>query len=155
MRPELSHWHPVLPSEELGRDPVPVRLLGRELVLFRTASGRVAALEDKCPHRRMRLSKGTVRGEQIVCQYHGWRFGADGAGESPASPTLEPCAVHFEAVERHGAVWIRSPGADTAFPRFDVDDFTAVPVLQCTIEAPMAVATSSLAWEAEPSAVDA
>ena len=139
MRAELSHWHPVLPSAELDRTPVAVQLLGREIVVFRTAGGRVAALEDKCPHRRMRLSKGRIEGKQIVCQYHGWRFGADGAGESPASPTLETCAVHYEAVERHGAVWIRSPGADTAFPQFDVAGFTAVPLLQCTIEAPLAV----------------
>jgi len=139
MRPEFTHWHPVLPSVELGSEPVPLRLLGQEIVIFRTETGRVGALVDMCPHRRMRLSKGRVQGEEIVCQYHGWRFARDGQGVSPATPRLSPCADHFEAVERHGAVWIRTPGSPSAFPRFDVAEFTAVPILRCTIEAPLAV----------------
>lgn len=42
----LEHWHPVLAARELGRKPVAVRLCGRNLVLFRTKSGSVGALED-------------------------------------------------------------------------------------------------------------
>ena len=139
MRPEFRHWHPVLPSEALAGSPVPIRLLDREIVLFRTKKGRVGALEDKCPHRRMRLSKGQVEGESIVCQYHGWRFAPDGGAQSPATPKLQACAVHFEAVERHGAIWIRSPGADTAFPPFDVAELTTVPIITCEIDAPLGV----------------
>jgi phenylpropionate dioxygenase-like ring-hydroxylating dioxygenase large terminal subunit len=139
VRPEFSHWHPVLASRELGEHPVGVRLLDRQVVVFRTESGRVGALEDMCPHRRMRLSRGRVSGEQLVCQYHGWRFGCDGAGRSPASPKLTACALHFETVERHGAVWIRHPDAATSFPAFDVDHLVAIPVIECIIEAPLAV----------------
>ena len=42
----------------VGR-PVALKVLDRELVLFRTATG-VAALPDCCPHRGMRLSLGRV-----------------------------------------------------------------------------------------------
>ena len=56
----LDHWHPVLCSSQLGRQPVGVRLHGKELVLFRAEGGQIGALEDRCPHRRMRLSAGKV-----------------------------------------------------------------------------------------------
>ena len=32
------------------------------------------AFIDSCPHRRARLSGGTVEGRELVCPYHGYRF---------------------------------------------------------------------------------
>src|SRR5262245_10267797 len=80
----LDHWHPLLLSCDLGRKPVGVRLDGRPIVLYRTPEG-VAALDDVCPHRRMRLSCGTVVGDKLQCAYHGWTFDRTGAGESPGT----------------------------------------------------------------------
>lgn len=56
-------------------------LLGEPLVLFRTGSGSIAALNDRCPHRFAPLSAGKVcdGGRTIECAYHGLRFGADGS----------------------------------------------------------------------------
>ena len=54
----LNHWHPILPARQLRRRPVAVRLHGTDIVLFRTTSGQIGALEDRCPHRRMKLSLG-------------------------------------------------------------------------------------------------
>jgi nitrite reductase/ring-hydroxylating ferredoxin subunit len=85
-------------------------------VLFRPASGGVAALTDVCPHRRMRLSVGKVRGECIECCYHGWTFAADGAGESPGTPKLRTRATAYEAREEFGVIWVRNQGAKTVFP---------------------------------------
>src|SRR4051794_38901396 len=82
---ELNHWHPVLPSSELGRKPVPIRLCGTEIVLFRTADGQPGALEDRCAHRRMRLSRGRVEDRCLVCPYHGWGYEKDGRGRSPSA----------------------------------------------------------------------
>src|SRR5581483_7069267 len=104
----LDHWHPVLLSRDLRRKPVGIRLAGRDLALFRTKSGKIGALEDYCPHRRMKLSLGSVAGEKLRCLYHGWTFDCQGQGESPGTPKLHACAEAFEAVERHGAVWVKS-----------------------------------------------
>src|ERR687885_2864467 len=114
---ELDHWHPVLLSRRLRRKPVGVRLAGRPIVLFRTPDG-VGALNDVCPHRRMRLSAGRVIGDRLQCSYHGWTFDACGQGESPGTPKLHACAESFEAPEAHGAVWVRARGAATRFPAF-------------------------------------
>jgi phenylpropionate dioxygenase-like ring-hydroxylating dioxygenase large terminal subunit len=47
--------------------------------VFRSASGRVSAVEDRCLHRGMALSAGTVCGECLQCPYHGWEYSGDGA----------------------------------------------------------------------------
>ena len=39
----------------------------------------VAALTDRCPHRKAPLSSGEVVGNDIQCGYHGLRFAPDGA----------------------------------------------------------------------------
>jgi vanillate O-demethylase monooxygenase subunit len=134
----LDHWHPVLLSRELGKKPAAVRLCGRELVVFRTETG-VGALTDVCPHRGMRLSEGHVEGGRVVCPYHGWRWAADGRGESPGTATARPCAEAFDAVERDGAVWVKRAGSDAAFPAFDVGGWSPIGRLRRRAKAPLEV----------------
>jgi phenylpropionate dioxygenase-like ring-hydroxylating dioxygenase large terminal subunit len=114
----FDHWHPMLPARRLRRRPVSVRLHGVGLALFQTASGQIAALEDRCPHRRMRLSLGRVVGERLQCRYHGWTFDCRGEGQSPGTPRLHASARCFEAVEQLGVVWVKSADSRPAFPSF-------------------------------------
>jgi phenylpropionate dioxygenase-like ring-hydroxylating dioxygenase large terminal subunit len=37
----------------------------------------VGALLDRCPHRGVALSLGTITDGCLACPFHGWRFGAD------------------------------------------------------------------------------
>jgi phenylpropionate dioxygenase-like ring-hydroxylating dioxygenase large terminal subunit len=128
---EKQLWHPVVASPQLRDAPVAVNLLGEALVLWREpghegGAGVVHAWADRCPHRGARLSLGRVlnhlHGARLECPYHGWQFGGDAAvAESgaacgrcvhvPAAPDFVPPASHsatvFEAVERHGLVWVR------------------------------------------------
>jgi phenylpropionate dioxygenase-like ring-hydroxylating dioxygenase large terminal subunit len=133
----LDHWHPVLPSQLLKRQPVGVRLAGHDLVVFRTAEGQLAALEDRCPHRRMRLSLGTVVGNKLRCMYHGWSFDRAGQGESPGSPKLHACARHYDVSECFEAIWVRAAGSRAEFPRFEVDGFYNVCNLHHAARAPL------------------
>lgn len=133
----LAHWHPVLPSRQLRRQPVALRLAGHDLVLFRTAAGKVGALEERCPHRRMRLSFGSVVGDRLRCLYHGWTFDAAGKGESPGTPKLHACARAFDVEERHGTIWVRAAGSTAEFPRFDVDGYYNVCNLHHRVAAPL------------------
>ncbi len=70
-------WYVGALSQELAV-PVGRRLLGERVALFRTGSGRAAALADRCAHRAAPLSAGVVVDETLRCPYHGYRFGADG-----------------------------------------------------------------------------
>ncbi len=107
------------------------------MVLFRTAGGAVGALEDRCPHRRMRLSKGTVAGDRLVCPYHGWSYERSGAGESPGTPKLSACAEHYDVEEKHGAIWLRPAGSAAAFPTFKIDGYQPLCTLAHDFAAPL------------------
>jgi phenylpropionate dioxygenase-like ring-hydroxylating dioxygenase large terminal subunit len=52
---EKELWHPVALAAGVGDAPVPARLLGEDLVLWRDAQGRVHAWQDRCPHRGAQL----------------------------------------------------------------------------------------------------
>lgn len=134
---ELDHWHPVARASDLGRRPRAITLAGVDIALFRTASGGVGALADVCPHRRMKLSRGWVEGERLVCPYHGMSFAPDGAGRSEGTPGWNGRACAFDAVERHGVVWVKAAGADAAFPAVEREGFTPIGTLDHTVRAPL------------------
>lgn len=71
-------WWPVALSEEVRDIPVPVTLLGEELVLFRDLSGGMGLLDCHCAHRRASLEYGRIEERGIRCAYHGWYFDREG-----------------------------------------------------------------------------
>ena len=94
------------------------KILGRNLIAFRDAEGRPAALRDRCPHRMAPLSRGVLRDGVVQCQYHGLCF--DGAGrcvENPLGPLPERARVEsFAVVERDKMLWIWPGDAALADP---------------------------------------
>jgi 5,5'-dehydrodivanillate O-demethylase len=85
------YWWPVWFSEQVTNKPVPVRLLGEDLILFRDASGQVGLLDRRCPHRGASLELGRVEVEGIRCCYHGWKFDRSGRClDMPCEPADTP-----------------------------------------------------------------
>jgi vanillate O-demethylase monooxygenase subunit len=83
-------WVAVAPAAALdGADRLVVRVGDDPWVLVRL-DGEWTALRDRCPHRRVPLSAGTVvdtaDGQRLECGYHGWAF--DGTGRCTAVPAL-------------------------------------------------------------------
>lgn len=115
----LDHWHPVHLAADLRHKPVAARLAGRDLVLYRDSDGQAAALDDCCPHRRMRLSLGKVCDGRLRCAYHGWSFDAEGNGESPGAPKLHATLSSYDVAESHGLIWVRARGSDLPMPEID------------------------------------
>lgn len=124
----LNDWHPVAASGSFAVGvPVPLRLLDRELVLWRDNQGEVHAWEDRCPHRGTRLSIGHVENDQLICAYHGWRFAGSGqCSHFPALPAVTPpasaCAKAYRVSERYGLIWVclGEPHCDLPpFPEYD------------------------------------
>jgi phenylpropionate dioxygenase-like ring-hydroxylating dioxygenase large terminal subunit len=74
----LNCWYVAATSDEVGRGLLARTVLGQPVVIYRLRSGGIAALEDRCPHRSLPFSCGTVSGDEVVCGYHGMAFGADG-----------------------------------------------------------------------------
>lgn len=134
----LRHWYPVRPSRELTHRPLGVRVAGVDLVLFRDAEGRPAALAERCPHRGARLSCGHVDGGRVVCPYHAWRFDRNGAGIAPAQPALKASARAFEAVDHVGLVWLRAADRGPApgpLPTLSVEGLRPLGVFRRTMAA--------------------
>lgn len=106
----LNAWYAAAWSHEVGRrEPLARTVCNKRMVLWRTADGTVAALEDACWHRLLPLSMGWLEGEQVVCRYHGLAF--DGKGRCTRMPGQEkPSAsarvANFPAIERHRFVWV-------------------------------------------------
>lgn len=73
-----DQWYVAGFAWELTDKPLARTLLDQPLVLFRTADGQVAALEDRCCHRALPLSRGTLEEQGVRCGYHGLLFGVDG-----------------------------------------------------------------------------
>ena|SRR5688572_17432090 len=105
-------WHPVAYAADVAEAPRGADLLGCPLVLWRDSRGAVHAFDDLCVHRGTALSLGQVRGDELVCAYHGWRYGTEGActfiPQLP-DPTRVPArarAVTHACQERYGLVWV-------------------------------------------------
>jgi nitrite reductase/ring-hydroxylating ferredoxin subunit len=80
-------WQPVAFSDELRDVPIPITVLGEELVVFRDGSGRVGVLQPHCAHRGTSLEYGLVSERGIRCCYHGWLLDVDGRIlETPGEP---------------------------------------------------------------------
>jgi phenylpropionate dioxygenase-like ring-hydroxylating dioxygenase large terminal subunit len=105
-------WHPVAFASEISDRPVHADLLGEPLVVWRGASGALRAMSDLCVHRGTALSLGWIKGDELVCAYHGWRYGADGrcvAIPQKDDPTVVPAKARVRAFgvqERYGLVWV-------------------------------------------------
>src|SRR5262245_37952400 len=83
------YWQPAALSEELppGGAPLPVRLLGEDLVLFRDEDGRPGLLGLHCAHRGADLSYGRLEDGGLRCLYHGWLYDVTGRClEQPGEP---------------------------------------------------------------------
>lgn len=83
------YWQPAALAEELppGGPPVPVRILGEDLVLFRDDRGRPGLLALHCSHRGADLSYGRLEDGGLRCVYHGWLYDIHGKClEQPGEP---------------------------------------------------------------------
>ena len=74
------YWQPAALSEELpiGGAPLPITLMGEELVLFRDEQGRPGLLGLHCSHREADLSYGRLEDGGLRCIYHGWLYDRNG-----------------------------------------------------------------------------
>jgi phenylpropionate dioxygenase-like ring-hydroxylating dioxygenase large terminal subunit len=109
-----QYWLPAIRSDELAAPdcpPLRVRLLGEDLIGFRTTSGAVGLIQNACPHRGASLFFGRNEEEGLRCVYHGWKFDTAGScSDMPSEPAESNfrSKVHARAYptrERNGIVW--------------------------------------------------
>ncbi len=107
----MKGWTIAAPSVRVARRPLGVRAHEDDLVVFRDAAGAAHVLVDRCPHRGVQLSLGSVEEGRLTCRYHGWQF--EGGGRCVRIPSLRddqriPAGVEVPALptaEQDGYVW--------------------------------------------------
>ena len=108
------HWFIICESRELRKGPIKRELQAVPMVLWRDDKGVPHAALDRCPHRNVPLSLGSVAPDgTLECAYHGWRF--DGDGHCVHVPSLTgPCAAasrdaaSYACREQQGFIWLWS-----------------------------------------------
>ena len=117
-----DQWYPLIESDRVRRKPLALRRLGESLVLWRDAAGALACMRDRCPHRGVALSRGRVRGNELECGYHGFRFERGGAcvaipcdGPNARIPRRMR-ATTWPVREAYGLVWAFWGEARDALP---------------------------------------
>jgi phenylpropionate dioxygenase-like ring-hydroxylating dioxygenase large terminal subunit len=105
-----NQWYVAANADELTDKPLGRVICGEPVVLYRKRDGGVAALRDRCPHRKLPLSLGTVMGDEIQCGYHGVRLNAEGvctAIPSQAGPIPKGFAAKtYPVIERHALIFV-------------------------------------------------
>jgi len=128
------YWQPVALSSEIppgSRSPIPVTILGEELVLFRDTADRLGLIELHCQHRGADLSYGFIDACGLRCLYHSWAYAIDGRCTDQPGITAGTFKDHIRAaaypcVDIGGVVLAYlGPGEPSVIPRYGFSDVPA------------------------------
>ena len=109
-------WYVAAFGEEVTRKPMRRVFLGEPVAMYRTTDGTAVAMSDRCVHRAYPLSRGTVEGDQLVCGYHGFKFGADGGCTWVPGQENVPKSARVKTYPLHESgpyvwIWMGDPAA--------------------------------------------
>jgi 3-ketosteroid 9alpha-monooxygenase subunit A len=72
-------WHCLGPVKDyLDGKPHGIEIFGTMLVVFADSHGDVKVLDGYCRHMGGNLAQGTIKGDEVACPFHDWRWGGDG-----------------------------------------------------------------------------
>jgi renierapurpurin 18,18'-hydroxylase len=126
-------WYPVAVSGSVrtGRT-FAATFAGQRIALYRGASGKVYALEDRCAHRQVPLSMGVVEGDTLRCCYHAWAYRGNGRVSQipylPKGAPRPPRGVRaYPAHEAYGLVFVfpGDPERSAAVPLPKLPEFVS------------------------------
>ena len=104
-----NRWYVAAYGREITADLFARTICGEPVVFFRDSAGQVAALADRCVHRRFPLSKSRRVNDTIVCGYHGFTYDTTGACVAVPGQTRIPRTARvtrYPVHEQDSFVWI-------------------------------------------------
>ena len=103
-------WYVAAWSRDIeAAKPFAVSILGEPVVVWRSESGALSALEDRCVHRLAPLSLGRCEGANLRCMYHGILFAPDGQALEIPGQDLVPAKARvrsYPVADRHDWAWV-------------------------------------------------
>ena len=119
-------WYVAAWDHELSHSMLRRIILEEPVVLFRTTEGKPVALEDRCCHRSLPLSCGTVEAAGVRCGYHGMLYAPSGQCiEVPGQDRVptKACVKAYHIVEKNHILWIWMPQEQGAAPTREAPDY--------------------------------
>ncbi len=123
-----NYWYIIEMSRNVQRNPLALKRFNQDLVLWRDSTGKLNCFEDRCSHRRTKLSLGKVIKDQLECCFHGATFNGDGrctympACGRDAKISNKMSVKKFEVRESRGLIFFwhgESDHIDPKLPWFD------------------------------------
>ncbi|TVY05886.1 3-ketosteroid-9-alpha-hydroxylase subunit A [Mycolicibacterium porcinum] len=122
-------WHCLGLTRDFGDGkPHGINVFGQNLVVFRGGDGRMNVLDGYCRHMGGDLSQGQVKGDEIACPFHDWRWGGDGSCKNvpyaKRTPRLARTAT-WTTLEQDGMLFVwndpegNPPPAGVTIPRIE------------------------------------
>ncbi|MFF3571122.1 Rieske 2Fe-2S domain-containing protein [Nocardia jiangxiensis] len=122
-------WHCLgLVRDFSDGEPHSIQAFGTRLVVFRGADGTINVLDAYCRHMGGDLSDGEIKGNEIACPFHDWRWGGDGrCKQIPYARRVPPLARTraWTTLEQDGLLFVwndpegKKPPAEITIPRID------------------------------------
>ncbi len=81
------------------------------IALYRGEDGGLAAVENRCLHRQLKLTHGVVDKCNLRCAYHGWSFNRDGwledySHDNFGKPLIKRQLRTYPVQVRYGLIWL-------------------------------------------------
>jgi 3-ketosteroid 9alpha-monooxygenase subunit A len=103
-------WHCLgLANEFRDGKPHAVHAFGTKLVVFADSSGTLHVLDGYCRHMGGDLTQGTIKGDQVACPFHDWRWSGNGrCAAIPYAKRVPPRARtrSWLTLERNGQLFV-------------------------------------------------
>ena len=105
-------WH-CLGLAETFADGKPhgIEAFGGKLVVWQDTQGEINVLDGYCRHMGGDLTQGEVKGDEVACPFHDWRWGGD--GKCKAIPYARRVPLRART-QKYPVVDPQRPGADLA-----------------------------------------
>ena len=125
----MSYWQ-IAFSHDIARESViPLRVLERDLVLWRDSGGVQHCAAANCVHLGANLGYGgEVVDDTLRCPFHAWRYNGDGkVVQVPGlreAPKTKACLPTYQVIERYGTIflWNGPEPPDHELPDFLADE---------------------------------
>ncbi len=122
-------WHCLGLAEKFrSGGPHGVQAFGTKLAVFADSRGDLHVLDGHCRHMGGDLTMGTIKGDQVACPFHDWRWGGDGkCAHIPYARRVPPAARtrSWLSLEENKQLFVwndpegNPPAEHTTIPRID------------------------------------
>ncbi|WP_370942859.1 Rieske 2Fe-2S domain-containing protein [Amycolatopsis sp. cg5] len=122
-------WH-CLGLADTFKDGKPhaITAFGTKLVVFQSSDGKLNVLDGYCRHMGGDLTQGTIKGDEVACPFHDWRWNGKGKCASIPYAKRVPLRARTKAwlsMEENKQLFVWNdpegnlPGEDVVIPRID------------------------------------